>query len=220
MKAIGVWLGGVIATIIVGIVVGVVVWQFTKAERVPEVDLITTAVAEPGHQVTVSGKNLDLVGEVWLIQGRGHLIPFTLVNESRLIMTIPNAVGAGEYTIEFRTSSRESVSTGQRLKIKVPPAVAVNRILERIPEVDNIYPTEVSVGQEVHITGRNLDLVIELRLAPEAGAAHKFFVGSRKIDDTHLVITMSDTIDSGEYLVELLAKNLKLITAGQRLTVQ
>lgn len=92
-------------------------------ENSPEVYLIGVPTAKAGQEVTVSGKNLDLVSEVFLTQGSGvsFRIPFIKANETKLIVNVQKKVAPGIYDLEFVTTKGKTVSTGQKFTVEASP---------------------------------------------------------------------------------------------------
>lgn len=98
-----------------GILVGLGIIGSPKP--LPTVDLIGVAEARPGQEVDISGENLNLVSEVLLTRGSTTFrIPFVRASESRLTVTVPDAVGPDDYILEFRTTEGV-VATGQTLRV-------------------------------------------------------------------------------------------------------
>ncbi|WP_340111743.1 IPT/TIG domain-containing protein [Maribellus mangrovi] len=113
---------------------------------VPTVNVSPTTIKN-GGEITVTGTDLDLVTAVTFAGGAGGTI--TDLTETEMKVLVPDAAVSGD--LVFSTAADKSVSGGEITIIK--------------PTITEITPNPVSAGNEITITGTDLDLVVSVTFA-------------------------------------------------------
>lgn len=93
----------------------------------PQIDSITPSEVSSGHEIDVSGADLDLVEEVRLRKGlvveRLFMLP---LGKTQMLLVVPSGVDPDEYILETRMQGKEEfISTEHRLAV-VPPLTALH----------------------------------------------------------------------------------------------
>ena len=125
-----------IAAAILGAVIPLVF--FDCDEPLPTVSAVNPSRATSGKEINVSGKNLDLVSEVYLRTGFEPPIRVShaSINDSSLILTVHSGVNPSQYVIELKTArSDELMSTGA--------AITVDPLADTIPSPP-LAPTPIA----------------------------------------------------------------------------
>ena len=186
---------------------------------------VTPVVTFPPSDVTagseeeVFGRNLDSVSGVFLVDTDGSTVdmPYGLVSESRLILFVPDNVEPGEYLLVFDTESGVTIAAGS-ISVLPPvapapaqaapaapapaapapaaPAPAPAPAGAVLPEI-TFLPSEVTVGSEQVVFGRNLDSVSAVFLVDGDGREIEYGIES----ETRLILFVDDNVEPGDYLL-------------------
>ena len=133
------------------------------------------APVKAGAELTISGKDLDLVTAVNLPGAAGT--DFGLV-DGKIVLTVPAKAQEGEITLDMANGGQVSVAY-----------TLVH------PVVTGISPVELTAGESFEITGKDLDLVTSATLG---GKAVDIEVEAEKI-----VVTTANTSVSGKVVLSL-----------------
>ncbi len=119
-----------VVVLLVGGVVGVLIALdvFGGDELVLEIESIGTsqenasgsAEVIPGQEIEVTGKNLDLISNIFLkgLLGQSPIpVLLTPVNKTRLVITVPDSTQFGDYDIEFKDSEGELIAVLQLMVV-------------------------------------------------------------------------------------------------------
>jgi len=120
------WLLTIVGGVIAAVVAGVVLLLLNgNGGETPSVTNIDTEIVNIGQQVNISVKNVHSISALFLVQGDNRIsVPFETADESTVIARIPGAVEPGEYNLEFKTASGDTISTEQKLEVSAPQLVA------------------------------------------------------------------------------------------------
>jgi|AGTN01.2.fsa_nt_gi IPT/TIG domain. len=205
----------------------VIVVAYSGAEVVSETVLTmkmpTVSIEEKkvknGETITVMGTDLDLVTGVWFDELEAQ---FTYANNA-LSVTVPETAASDH--IRFVTASEKELS--------------VTGITYVTPAISSIAPLSITAGDNITITGTNLDLVREVifmsgeetasvnfQTAPEANSitiASPFIATNGTIDLKTVngtVVTSSQSLNIEPALLAVITKMPEAVKPGALLTVE
>lgn len=157
-----------------------------------ELQVKPTAIKN-GATITISGKNLDLVTKATF----GDLeATITETTESQLSIVVPET--ASTKVITLTTASEKTVDTPGFTYVK--------------PVIKNITPLSLMAGNEITITGTDLDLV---RSVIFAGAATEVSVTS----ESETTLTLNSPTDATSGTISLVAVNGDIVESTQHLDI-
>lgn len=120
---------------------------------VPTISDITPDPVKNGKNVTITGTNLDLVIRVTF--GGGKVGPILSKTETEMVVRVP--VNATEDVVTLLTAADKTVTSSGVLELVKPVVEAIN-------------PTEAQFGDEITITGTDLDLVTRVLFSGDVEA--------------------------------------------------
>ena len=142
----------------------------------PHVTSIAPASVQHSGSLTLTGTDLDLVQAV-RFQGGAEVSEFTSQSATELVLTVPNTADAGTLMLIARGSLVE-VETEAAVVLTLPAITSMNAVRH---------------GENLTITGTNLNMVKEIRFA--GGAKTATFVSKAA---NSLVVTVPDDANEGD----------------------
>ncbi len=162
---------------------------------VPQVTSLSPTSVLPGGRVTMSGSNLDRVGQVRV---NSTVLPIASQTASALVVDVPQGAASG--TITLIDSDGTSRPQSQQLTVVAPMTFA------------SFDPTSVVAGQALTVNGTNLDRATAVVFAGGTSAPIATRNGS-----TRITVTVPDTAQSG--VVQLVGNAADQLTSSVPLTV-
>lgn len=148
-----------------------------------------------GETITVTGTDLDLVTGVWFDELEAE---FTYADD-KLSVTVPETAASDH--ISFVTASTKELS--------------ITGITYVVPAISSIAPLSITAGDNITVTGTDLDLVREIIF--NAGEGTVSVVLTSAPDPNSITIQSPFTATSGE--IELKTVNATTVTSSQSLTI-
>ncbi|WP_187263492.1 IPT/TIG domain-containing protein [Pontibacter beigongshangensis] len=146
----------------------------------PAVTAIAPATVFAGENLTITGTNLDLVKEIKFTGvGAANVTSFVSQSETGIVVKVP--ANASKGTIKLVAHSDEEVTTTQEVVLHLPAVTALT-------------PAAVKHGENLTITGTNLNLVKEVKFAGVGAANVTSFVSKTA---TQLVLKVPDNASKG-----------------------
>ncbi|MFC6998202.1 IPT/TIG domain-containing protein [Rufibacter roseus] len=169
--------------------------------EVPVVINSFTESAKPGTNITITGNYLNWVDSVQFGSLVPHVKTFVSRSMTELVLTVPMEAKTG--TLTFFTGGTEpmSIETEQELQVTLPNATGIN-------------PTSLKHGENLTITGTDLDLVKEVVFTGVGSARVSTFVNQSA---TQLVVTVPNNASTGT--LKLVAMSGEEVTTTQTITV-
>ena len=111
-------IGGIASIIFSLVYVFVTLYSFNR--KLPTAQVLSEGGQTcPGKQVHIFGEYLDGVENILLIgNGGSHRVPFFLVSDSQLVLTIHNQIPTGDYHLGFTKKGHATISTQRKLSIR------------------------------------------------------------------------------------------------------
>ncbi len=148
-----------------------------------------------GENITVTGTDLDLVTAVWFDELEAE---FSYA-DGKLSVTVPETAVSNH--IKFVTASSKDLS--------------ITGITYVVPAISSIAPTSITAGDNITITGTNLDLVREIIFSAGEGTASVTLASAP--DAGSIILQSPFTATSGK--VDLKTVNETIVTSSQSLTI-
>ncbi|GAA4438698.1 hypothetical protein GCM10023188_34430 [Pontibacter saemangeumensis] len=166
----------------------------------PKVTALTPAALNTGADLTIKGTDLDLVKAV-LFNGVGEAMVSEFVSQSatELVVKVPGNAKTGVLTLV--ANSDVEVETTQELAIA-------------LPAVTSLAPGAVKHGDNLTITGTNLNLVKEIKFKGVGEAKATEFVSQSA---TQIVVKVPDNTNNGT--LTLVANSGEEVATTQEVTV-
>lgn len=148
-----------------------------------------------GEPIPVTGTDLDLVTAVWFDELEAE---FSYA-DGKLSVTVPETAASDH--IRFVTASTKELS--------------ITGITYVAPAISSIAPTSITAGDNITITGTDLDLVREIIFSAGEGTASVTLASAP--DANNITIQSPFTATSGK--VDLKTVNATIVTSSQSLTI-
>jgi hypothetical protein len=148
-----------------------------------------------GETITVTGTDLDLVTAVWFDELEAE---FSYA-DGKLSVIVPETAVSDH--IKFVTASTKDLS--------------ITGITYVAPAISSIAPTSITAGDNITITGTDLDLVREIIFSAGEGTASVTLASAP--DANNITIQSPFTATSGK--VDLKTVNATIVTSSQSLTI-
>lgn len=158
--------------------------QLVRSEQdlqitLPAVTSLSPASIKHGDNLTISGTDLDLVTEITFTKGTTGSKVTTFVSKApeSIVVTVPDDAQTGKLTLKVHSGL--TVQTTGQVSIILPVATAIS-------------PFSGVAGDDITITGTNLDLVKEV-IFPSASAVSTFHSQTA----TSIVLDLPSNVGSG-----------------------
>ncbi|RNI31264.1 IPT/TIG domain-containing protein [Rufibacter latericius] len=166
----------------------------------PVVTALAPASLNNGANLTITGTNLDLVKEVRFTGvGAAAVTNFVSQSATELVVKVPANATKGKLTII--PHSGVEVATTQEITLTLPAVTALS-------------PASILHGENLTITGTNLDLVKEIEFVGVGAAKVTTFVSKTA---TQIVVKVPDNASKGA--LKLTALSGAVVTTSQELMI-
>lgn len=175
----------------------------TENELVVELPVPTAlapATVANGANLSITGANLDLVKEV-IFTGVGAAKVSSFVSQSATELVVVVPANAVKGKLKLVAISGVEVSTAQELNLVLPAVTALS-------------PNPIKHGENLTLSGTNLDLVAKIIFTRVGNDTVKVFVSR---SPTQLVVKVPDNASKGT--LKLLAKSGATVTTSQVLDI-
>lgn len=181
--------------------------SFVETERelvvsLPAVTALAPATINNGADLTITGTDLDLVKEVRFAGvGEAKMTSFVSRTPTQLVVKVPNNAVKGKLTLV--ALSNELVVTTQELTLVLPAVTALSQ-------------SPVKHGENLTVTGTNLNLVKEIKFTG-VGAANMIEENFVSKTATQIVVKIPDNASKGTF--KLVANSGVEVTTSQELVI-
>ncbi|TXK52621.1 hypothetical protein FVR03_00765 [Pontibacter qinzhouensis] len=166
----------------------------------PAVTAVAPATLHNGENLTITGTNLDLVKQVnFTGAGNVSVTSFASQTETEIVLKVPENAAKGVLTLV--ALSDEEVTITQEVVL-------------HLPAVASLAPTAIKHGENLTLTGTNLNLVKEIKFTGVGAANVSSFVSKTA---TQLVVKVPDNASKGK--LTLVANSGVEVQTTQELTI-
>lgn len=166
----------------------------------PRVTTLSPATVSNGANLTITGTDLDLVKEIRFTGvGEANVTEFESQSETQIVVKVPANAAKGVLTLV--AFSDEEVTTTQELNLVLPAVTALS-------------PNSIKHGENLTVTGTNLNLVKEINFTGVGEAKVTNFVSKSA---SQIVVKVPDNASTGA--LTLVANSGVEITTTQELTI-
>jgi hypothetical protein len=124
---------------------------------VTKVTAISPTTVAQGADITVTGENLDLTTAVSL--GTTALAKKDGATATTFVVTVPETFAAGVATLKITWEGGEKTE---------PITVTASSVEDKVIKITDVSPTSVVQGEDITVTGENLDLTTTITLGATA----------------------------------------------------
>lgn len=166
----------------------------------PSATALSPGTVNNGDSLTITGTDLDLVKEVIFTGvGAARVSGVTAKSPTELVVKVPANAATGKLTLVAMSD------------VEVPTA---QELVVALPAVTGLSPTAVKHGENLTLTGANLNLVKEIIFTGVGTAKATAFVSQ---SPTQLVVKVPDNASKGA--LKLVAASGVEVTTAQELTI-